>query len=54
MKWDLRERYDVRNQYAKATRIPEADEEARGEMERDAAFMKYYSKMQNHREDRQE
>ena len=54
VKWDLCERYDVRNQSSKATKIPEADEEARGEMERDAAFMKYYSKMQTNREEDRE
>ena len=30
VKWDPCERYDVRNQSSKATKIPDADEEARG------------------------
>ena len=54
VQWDLCEWYDVRNQSSQATRTPEADEEARGEMERDAAFMKSYSKMQAHREEARE
>ena len=44
VKWDLCERYDVRNQIMKSTKVPVADEEARQSMERDAAFFKYYTK----------
>ena len=44
VKSDLCDRYDVRNQNLRAARVPEADEEAKQAMERDAAFHKWYTK----------
>ena len=45
MQWDLCDRYDLRSQYLRATRVPQADEETKQAMERDAAFHKYYQKV---------
>jgi glutathionylspermidine synthase len=44
VKWDLCDRYDLRGKSSQTTKVLEADEEARQAMERDAAFMKYYTK----------
>ena len=44
VKWDLCDRYDLRNANKLGTRIADADEEAKRAMERDAAFHKWYSK----------
>ena len=44
MKWDLCDRYDLRNHVSKPSRIAEVDEEAKQAMERDAAFHKWYTK----------
>jgi hypothetical protein len=45
VKWDLCDRYDLRGMSQRGTRIPLADKEARGEMETEAAFNKYYQKV---------
>ena len=44
VKWDLCDRYDLRGHSLRGTRLPDADEEAKKAMERDAAFYKYYTK----------
>ena len=46
VKWDLCDRYDLRNANKLGTRIADADGEAKRAMERDAAFHKWYSKAQ--------
>ena len=47
VQWDLCDRYDLRSQYLRATRVPSADDEAKQAMERDAAFHKYYEKVKS-------
>ena len=44
VKWDLCDRYCVRNLSTKPSRVAEVDEEAKQAMERDAAFHKWYVK----------
>ena len=44
VKWDLCDRYDLRNLVARGSRIADVDEEAKQAMERDAAFHKWYTK----------
>ena len=43
-KWDLCDRYDTRGANFRSSRVPEADEEAKQAMERDASFQKWYNK----------
>lgn len=43
VKWDLCDRYDVRNYNSRPARVPTVDEEGRQSMERDAAFQKWYA-----------
>jgi hypothetical protein len=45
VQWDLCEQFDVRSLALKATRVPEAEAEARESMEREASFNKYYAKL---------
>ena len=44
VKWDLYDRYDMRNQNMRSARVAAVDEEAKQAMERDAAFHKWYAK----------
>lgn len=44
VKWDLDDRYDMRNIAYRSAKVLEADEEAKQAMERDAAFFKRYNK----------
>ena len=43
-KWDLCDRYKLRNTNKTGTRIDDANEEAKRSVERDAAFHKCYTK----------
>ena len=49
VQWDLCDQYDVRGQSQKGTRVAVAYQEAKESMEREASFMKYYSKMSERR-----
>ena len=44
VQWALCERYDVRGATSLGPRVAKADEEVRQAMEKDALFLKYYSK----------
>ncbi len=53
VQWDLRDQYDTRGLSNRSTRVAGADEEARQNMEREAAFNKYYSKVVESRSSRE-